>query len=102
MEMTVEEIKRSYREAKHKKRQIRILADLNCCRVEEIEEMINPSDNLKLAAVNPAEEISVSLVKNTLFCRLDRLDRQIRVLEREYRETLIALSMIGRIEEASE
>ena len=39
--MTAEEIRRSYKEAKNPEQQIRILADLNLCRKEDIEAIIS-------------------------------------------------------------
>lgn len=40
MEMTTAEIIRSYREAKNKKKQVNILAQLNLCTVEEIKNIL--------------------------------------------------------------
>lgn len=40
MQMTPNEIRRDYEAAKKKKEQLQILADLNCCTVEEIREIL--------------------------------------------------------------
>jgi hypothetical protein len=40
MEMNENEIVRSYRESKDKKQQIGILADINCCKPEQIKEIL--------------------------------------------------------------
>jgi ribosomal protein L16 Arg81 hydroxylase len=40
MEMNENEIVRSYRESKNKKQQIDILADINCCKPEQIKEIL--------------------------------------------------------------
>lgn len=40
MQMTSEEILRDFRQAKHKKEQIKILAELNACSVEEIVDIL--------------------------------------------------------------
>ena len=41
MLMTEQEIRTSYREAKKQKRQIKILAQLNCCSQEYIKKILN-------------------------------------------------------------
>lgn len=43
MQMSKEEIARAYREAKYKKKQIQILADLNGCDKETIQEVLRQS-----------------------------------------------------------
>ena len=40
MEMTAEEIRRNYREAKYPQKQVRILADLNGCNVAKIKNIL--------------------------------------------------------------
>ena len=69
MQMTKKEIRRSYRSAKNKKLQRHILADLNGCSVEEIDEIISGEQSEKL------------------YNHLDLLDRKIRGLEKEYART---------------
>lgn len=69
MQMTKREIRRSYRSAKNKKLQRHILADLNGCSVEEIDEIISGEQAEKL------------------YNHLDFLDRKIRGLEKEYART---------------
>lgn len=108
MQMSVNEIKRSYDEAKNKKRQIDILADLNCCSREEIEKIVKVESN-RIAKM-PVEEqfkpmkenISLDEVNSKLYARLDELDKQIKTLEDEYRKTAIAIEVIGKMKGTGE
>lgn len=70
MQMTEGEIRRSYKSAKSKKKQRYILADLNGCSVEKIDEIVTGEQAEKL------------------YSYLDFLDRKIRGLEREYERTV--------------
>lgn len=47
MQMTNEEIIKSYKEAKNKQKQIKILADLNCCRPMEIKKIVGVEEPKK-------------------------------------------------------
>lgn len=78
--MTDREIRYSYRNARHKARQIRILAELN------------DTDSLEIikALVRGGEKLPDGTV-NRLFNRLDALEMQIREREREYRAIVAAL-----------
>lgn len=102
MQMSVREIKRSYEEAKNKKRQIGILADLNCCSKEEIEKIISVENSIEQkkekTSVSPVEkELSVNDVRNQLYARMDELDLQIKTLEKEYRNIVITLGVLAGI-----
>ena len=44
MQMTSKEIIRSYKNAKNPRTQIKILAELNCCSVEEIKAIVEPKE----------------------------------------------------------
>ena len=48
MEMTPDEIVVNYRQAKHKGQQLRILADMNCCTVDDITKILCEKGGFKL------------------------------------------------------
>ncbi len=102
MQMSVTEIKKNYNEAKNKKRQIGILADLNCCSKEEIEKIVAVESAIKQKKektyVSPVEkELSVNDVRNQLYSRMDELDLQIKTLEKEYRKIVITLEVLAEM-----
>lgn len=102
MEMSTAEIKRSYEQAKNKKQQICILADLNCCRTEEIEKIL-AVEQRRNATVEEKAKISnrepkLSEIKKGLFDRLDELESQIKMLEEEYQKVTIAIDVLGKVE----
>lgn len=104
MEMSVGEIKRSYDQAKNKERQIAILAELNDCDRSEIEKIISVENRrekhepVNVAEENPDDkEIGLDDVMNTLFSRLDELEKQIKPLEEEYRNIKIAIDVIAKV-----
>ncbi len=102
MQMSVTEIKKNYNEAKNKKRQIGILADLNCCSKEEIEKIVAVQNSIeqKLEKTygSPVEkELSVNDVRNQLYARMDELDLQIKTLEKEYRNIVITIGVLAEI-----
>ncbi len=78
------EICYSYRSAKHKARQIQILADLNGVNTLEIIKIL----------VHGGERLPESTL-NKLFAQLDKLEAQIREKEREY--MAIAAALQGKI-----
>lgn len=109
MEMTDDDIVKEYREAKHKSRQIGILADLNGCAKNDIKCILirhgalNPSviraelDEFGLARkfepdtepiLEPSDETNKDVpaeVFNLVATELDRLDEQIAKKEEEIR-----------------
>lgn len=85
MEMGHEEIKISYRNAKQKKKQLGILADLNCCSREEIKKIVQEAED------SPDNDII-----HRLYNRLDFLDREIRERETEYKKIVIALEVLSK------
>lgn len=107
MKMSVSEIKRNYNEAKNKNRQIGILADLNCCSKEEIKKIVaveNSREQKKeKAPVSPVEkELSVNDVVNKLYVRMEELDSQIKLLEKEYRNIVITLGVLAELKQTGE
>lgn len=86
MEMGQEEIRINYRNAKYPKRQIGILAELNCCSREEIKKIIQETEK-----GSPDSDII-----NRLYNRLDLLDREIREREIEYKKIVIALEVLSK------
>ena len=104
MEMSVGEIKRSYDQAKNKRRQIDILAELNDCDRSEIEKIISVEsrreqhEKVKAVVEKPSEkEMGLNDVMNTLFSRLDELEKKIKPLEEEYRNIKIAIDVIAKV-----
>lgn len=107
MYMTEVEIYRDYRQAKHKSRQIGILADLNGCSKEEIEAVIAkyekqndvtaPVETL-LPETPPPEQAETGYVLSRLYEELDRLNAEIRRLEEQYKETTIAIKVLSALE----
>ena len=89
MQMTNSEIRRNYAEARNKSKQVGILADLNECSRDEIEEIlgiakpVHTSDNVPILSV--------------LFAQLDKVDEQIKALEEEYRRIKIAIDVVEGI-----
>lgn len=87
---------KEYREAKNKKEQIKILADLNLCTTKLIKEIlveggeILPLEKVKKNSVTK-EELAAgqnlpSVVIKALCNRLDQLDSDIHSIEKEYKE----------------
>lgn len=97
MEMTHDEIRRNYREAKNKTKQVGILAELNNCSRKEIEEILgllkNPIEPCKTE--NP--EFTRGEIMDMLFGKIDALDRQIKRLEEEYRNISITIEVLRKI-----
>ncbi|MDD6332325.1 MAG: hypothetical protein PUA59_07835 [Clostridium sp.] len=98
------EIKRSYDQAKNKERQIGILAELNDCDRSEIEKIISVEsmreqhEPVKAVVEKQSEkEMGLNDVMNTLFSRLDELEKKIKPLEEEYRNIKIAIDVIAKV-----
>ena len=110
MKMKESEICREYKEAKDKRAQIRILAELNLCEKNEIlnillkngyelppERKKTEQKEEKAVCIGPREEKAQEeapekpqnmpeAVMSTLYARMDELDEAIKKLEKEYRE----------------
>ena len=120
MSMNEREICREYREAKNKKYQITILADQNCCKEEEIVRILLengeelPKNKKKKALLKKegtkegglTEEKATDeppgswksmpeAVLNTLYARMDELDAEITVREKEYKEIAAFIGHYG-------
>jgi hypothetical protein len=109
MEMNENEIVRSYRESKNKKQQIGILADINCCKPEQIKEILKkngvdlrggnyrakkeeaPKEDAKAAPPIPERKIEIPeeqivkdklprIVRKTLEEDLDFIEEQLKEL----------------------
>ena len=89
--MTINEICRSYREAKDKPEQIKILADLNCTSVTEVEKILadhgekveqSPKSNRGKKAGAKTEVVVIpALVEEILHAELEHLEEQMKPLE---------------------
>lgn len=96
MVMSREEILRDYKSAKNRRRQVQILAELNCCSRQEIERILGlekPDDAAVPAAGTETEEMHP--FEAWLHGRLDSLDAEIRALEERYRKYAAALEVLG-------
>lgn len=107
MYMTDSEIYRDYRQARHKSRQIGILADLNGCSKEEIEAIITKCEKQNKVTVPvetplpetpPPEQAETGYVLSRLYEELDRLNAEIRQREEQYKETTIAIKVLSALE----
>ena len=104
MEMSNEEIIRRYKQAKHKAAQIQILADLNACPKSKILEIVSDSIAPKHPApTQPKEQPETVKVVDNLASfeeyvvnRMDEIDGQLKVLEKEYADLSVTLLTIGR------
>ena len=100
MVMSREEILRDYKSAKNRRRQVQILAELNCCSRAEIERILGlakPDDAAVPAAGTETEERCP--FEAWLHGRLDSLDEEIRALEEKYRKYAAALEVLGEYSE---
>ena len=92
MNMSVDEICRNYRQAKDKREQIKILADLNCTNKDEIIKVLVDCGEMepreirtKKTAKKQAAELPEP-VAHALFARIDELDKLIKPLEDQRNE----------------
>lgn len=88
MEMGIGEIRRQYKYAKDRKKCISILAELNCCSEDDIKTIIglNEKQNLKIEKNKKIKLNSKEI--NSLYDRLDELNKKIKKLEDEYKQTM--------------
>lgn len=84
MQMSVAEIRRAYSQAKNKKKQVYILADLNGCSLKEILDIVHTEKAKE--PEKPKEEWIPTPEQKALIDRLDELDGMIGKLEKEYQE----------------
>ena len=92
MQMTVGEIKRSYDHAKDKNRQVRILADLNCCTEDQILTILDVETNRNREPEQKSSGADVAV--QVLYGILDELESEIRNLEEEYRSVKTAIDVL--------
>lgn len=95
-----EEIRRSYREAKNKPEQVKILADLNVCGVNEIRQVLGmkplgrkpgAADLTKRKSPTKKKHKLPGAIEKLVEMRLEELDEAINELEAEREELLAAL-----------
>ena len=104
MQMTENEIRRDYAEAKNKSMQIGILADLNCCTKDRIREILGlipcTESPVEIAEPggNPVEKsVDKDAIMSRLYSTLDDLDREIKQLEKQYQNTAIAIKVVSQM-----
>lgn len=109
--MTNAEIIASYKAAKNKTTQIKILADLNCCRTADIKKIVGISEEkkpeknnmekmkaaLKLSQEEPKAEPEQRKIPDSIIAlasfRLDELEATISKAQKEYEEIAEFLGM---------
>ena len=84
MQMSVAEIKRAYSQAKHKKKQVSILVDLNGCSLKDILDIVHAKDADHIPEGEPKEKRIYTPGQKVLIDKLEELDVEIRELEIEY------------------
>lgn len=89
MQMTNDEIRRNYAEARNKSKQVGILADLNECSRDAIKDILGISKPVQASDNVP--------ILSVLFAQLDKVDEQIKALEEEYRRIKIAIDVVEGI-----
>lgn len=94
MQMTEVEIRRVYKSARNKKKQISILAELNGCSTGKILGIVHVGMPIQAETGAGAEPSTESEEKRNLMQRLDELDAMIKPLEDEYRRTAEMLKKI--------
>lgn len=113
MQMTESEIVRSYKEAAEPARQIRILAQLNCCSPDDIARIVGLPEVPKLrrgrkatkaaVKVTASPEVKVHSAKDEvlteLYRKLDMLDTKIKEMETRYKETTTAIKVLSEMED---
>mgnify|MGYP001089648402 CR=1 FL=1 len=95
MRMTDGEIRSMYKSAKYKKKQIEILAQLNCCDTGKILQIIHNNRDVKeKLEKHDSTDCIASRKADALMDRLDELNSMIKPLEDEYRGVIKALMQI--------
>lgn len=90
MLMDVGEIRRQYKYAKNKKKCVSILAELNCCGKEKIEQILGLDKRATDDRLSKPNENRI----NFLYARLDKLMALIKPLEDEYNRIVAELMSI--------
>ena len=93
MYMSKEEIRKSYRQAKKPKQQLSILADLNCCTVEEIIAIVNPAE------VSANKLPDTELMMQAFYEEMERIDKEIKRLETRYTNIKGVIDALGKMAE---
>jgi hypothetical protein len=99
--MTDNEIRRNYNEAKNKKMQIGILADMNCCTRAKIREIVGANAN---AEPQPdcdlkQNEDNQSQLVEWVHGQLDVIDSSIKELEEKYKKYVAVLEVLEEFEQ---
>ena len=94
--MTEAEICREYREAKNRKIQIGILADLNVCEKEEILKILimNGQDVTPAGPKKPGKE--GDKVLEMMFTILDEVDEKVKEAEKQYKNIVKSIMQYGK------
>ena len=99
MYMSVEEMRRSYQQAKDQKKQLSILADLNCCDVEDIKELLRLPYQHKNPP-KPRKMTDLELMVQSFYEEMERIDREIKRLETRYTNLVGVIEALSRMVEA--
>ncbi len=97
MQMSDEEIRRSYGSAKNKNKQIGILAELNNCSKNNIKRILGIDEAVEEVLETEPQEPTKSELLTMLFTKLDALDNQIKTLEKEYKDVHTAIEVVSAL-----
>lgn len=89
MVMSNEEIKREYNEAKDKKKQIGILAELNCCSKEEIKDILDDKNPLEVALFKEIDQVEAEM---------QRLEEELKKKAEWYNKLLVSVEVISNLQ----
>lgn len=89
MVMSNEEIKREYNEAKDKKKQIGILAELNCCSKKEIQNILENKNPLEVSIFEEIDKVETEM-KN--------LHEELKKKEEWYNKLLVSVEVISNLQ----
>lgn len=90
MQMSNVEIRKMYRESKNKKEQIKILADLNDCTVEEIKEILSETPRLNAEKVDFTKKEETKSVKVSKVPRKADSDKEENLNNKDFDKAAVA------------
>lgn len=98
--MDKSEILYSYKSAKHKVQQIKVLSELNACSVDDI--ILAIADGLRSESKedDPESEKTDINIMQKLENELDRLDEEIREREKQYQEVVVAMKIVSIVSDS--
>lgn len=89
MVMSNEEIKKEYNQAKDKKKQIGILAELNLCSKEDIKNIVEDKNPLEVALFKEIDQVEAEMKK---------LQDELKKKEEWYNKLLVSVEVISNLQ----